>query len=423
MPGPETCDPPRGGPAADADEARPAGDAPASFAALLAGCRSLFPRALMGDAGWERILDRARRLPRSVADTHFGFEFHLAETRPEADLCVVASPGSDLSQHYIREGERARDRGCRGARRSSGGRARKQAQPSQWAQESGRAGPAAALAAGLREQIANPDSWLARCVEGLVLEYDLAGLPPHRPPAPPGVFLAPKKSADPKILPAHRDPAGVLAALAATVGWDGHEHEEMQGAVERVFAALPESGRVFQVGALPARSPKAFRLVLAGVPKAEVLSLLERLEWPGPMAAAADVIASTDDVVAYLFLSMDVNARGPGSRLGLELYRPSRWQEAKRAEWRPLIARLEERGWCLPSKAEGLRRWPGVEWLVGREGMHRIRQGINHVKVVVDRRAPTVAKAYAGMSIRPCVPEGGTPSKGGRHGRRSEGGR
>ncbi len=117
------------------------------------------------------------------------FEFHLAETRPEADLCVVASPGSGLSQHYIREGGRAREAGP---------------------------GPVAALAAGLREQIANPDSWLARCVEGLVLEYDLAGLPPHRPPAPPGVFLAPKKSADPKTLPAHRDPAGVLAALAAT---------------------------------------------------------------------------------------------------------------------------------------------------------------------------------------------------------------
>ena len=408
MPGPDTCDPPREGPAADADEARPAGDASASFAALLAGCRALFPRALMGDAGWERILDRARRLPESVTDAPFGFEFHLAETRPEADLCVVASPGSDLAQHYIREGGCARKDGSAGP------------------------GPAAALAAGLREQIANPDSWLARCVEGLVLEYDLAGLPPHRPPAPPGVFLAPKKSADPKILPAHRDPAGVLAALAATVGWDGHE--EMQGAVKRVFAALPESGRVFQVGALPARSPRAFRLVLAGVPKAEVLSLLERLEWPGPTAAAADVIAATDDVAAYLFLSMDVNARGPGSRLGLELYRPSRWQEADRAEWRPLIARLVERGWCLPSKAEGLRRWPGVEWLVGREGMHRVRQGVNHVKVVVDRRAPTAAKAYAGMSIRPYVPEGrtagphhvpegGTPSKGGRCGRRSEGGR
>ena len=392
MPGPDTCDPPRGGPATDTDEARPAGDAPASFAALLAGCRSLFPRALMGDTGWERILDQARRLPRSVADAHFGFEFHLAETRPEADLCVVASPGSDLSRHYIREGERA-----------------------------GPGSAAAALAAGLREQIADPDSWLARCVAGLVLEYDLAGLPPHRPPAPPGVFLAPKESADPKALPAHRDPAGVLAACAAAVGWDGHE--EMQGAVERVFAALPGSGCVFQVGALPARSPRAFRLVLAGVPKAEVLPLLERLEWPGPTAAAADVIAATDDVAAYLFLSMDVNARGPGSRLGLELYRPSRWQEADRAEWRPLIARLVERGWCLPSKAEGLRRWPGVEWLVGREGMHRVRQGVNHVKVVVDRRAPTAAKAYAGMSIRPYVPEGGAPSNGGRRGRRRDGGR
>ena len=107
------------------------------------------------------------------------------------------------------------------------------------------------------------------------------------------------------------------------------------------------------------------------MPPAEVLPLLERLGWPGPRAAAADVIASTEDVATGLFLSMDVNARGPASRLGLEPYRPSKWQEAKRAEWRPLVARLEERGWCLPSKAEGLRRWPGVEWLDGPGSLPR----------------------------------------------------
>ena len=164
MPGPETCDPPRGSPVADADEARSAGDARDTFASILAGCRPLFPRALMGDAGWERLLDRAGRLPRSVADdASFGFEFHLGEPRPEADLFVVVPSGSDLSRHYIREGGRAPE----------GGRA----EP----------GPAAsALAAGLQEQAGNPESYLARSVSCLMLEYDLAGLAPGRPPPPPG---------------------------------------------------------------------------------------------------------------------------------------------------------------------------------------------------------------------------------------------
>ena len=43
------------------------GDALDTFASILAGCRPLFPPALLDSAGWERLLDRAGRLPRSVA--------------------------------------------------------------------------------------------------------------------------------------------------------------------------------------------------------------------------------------------------------------------------------------------------------------------------------------------------------------------
>ena len=349
-----------------------AGGAHGAFAPILEGCRSLFPPELLDSGGWERLLDRARRLPRSVLDSHFGFEFHLAEPAADADLCVVALPGSDLSRHYIAEGAHA---------------------------EPG--SPAAALAAGLREQTANPDSYLARAVAAVVLEYDLAGPAPRRPPPAPGIFFAPQTAASgPRAgCPEHRDPAGLLAALAATVGWSGHE--EVLGTVERLFAALPERGYVFQAGALPARSPRAFRIVVAGVAKEEVPTLLERVGWSGPTAAATDVIASTGDLVAYVLVSMDVTARGPGPRLGLELYRATRWFEVDRRGWRPFIARIEECGWCLPAKAEGLRRWPGTERLLGNGEIHLVRQGINHVKVVIERGARTVAKAYVGMSVRP----------------------
>ena len=271
------------------------GGAHGAFAPILEGCRSLFPPELLDSGGWERLLDRAKRLPRSVLDSHFGFEFHLAEPTADADLCVVALPGSDLSRDYIAEGAHA---------------------------EPG--SPSAALAAGLREQTANPDSYLARAVAAVVLEYDLAGSAPRRPPPAPGIFFAPQTSAcGPRSgCPEHRDPAGLLAALAATVGWSGHE--EVLGTVERLLAALPERGFVFQAGALPARSPRAFRIVVAGVAKEEVPALLERVEWPGSTAAAADVIASMGDLVAYVLVSMDVSARGPGPRLGLELYRATR---------------------------------------------------------------------------------------------------
>ena len=349
-----------------------------AFASILAGCRSLAPPELLDSGGWKRLLDRAERLPRSVADAAFGFEFHLAEPAADADLCVVVLPGSDLSHHYVAEGARA-EPGSPPAARAA----------------------AAALAAGLREQAGNPESYLARAVAGVMLEYDLAGLAPDRAPPAPGVFLAARPAASgPRAgRPEHRDPAGLLAALATIVGWDGHE--DMLGAVERIYAALPERGYVFQAGALPARSPRAFRVVVAGVGKEEVPVLLERVEWPGPVGEAADVLASMNGLDFRVVVSLDVTARGPGPRLGLELYRATRWLEADRRVWRPLIARIEERGWCLPAKAEGLRRWPGTERLIGGGRIHLVRQGINHVKVVVERGARTVAKAYAGMSVRP----------------------
>ena len=344
----------------------------ASFASILEGCRSLFPPELVGDGGWARLLDRARRLPRSVSDSPFGFEFHLGKPSPEADLCVVAPAGSDLSRHYVAEGARA---------------------------EPG--SPAAALAAGLQAQAEDPDSYLARSVAGLILEYDLAGLAPDRPPPPPGIFLAPRRDAPGSRdgVFEHRDPAGLLAALAAIVGWNGHE--DVLGAAERIFAALPEGGYVLQAGALPARSPRAFRMLVAGIAQEEVPALLEQLEWPGPADAAAGVLASMDDLVAYVIVSLDVDARGPGPRLGLELYRPWKWSAVDRTGWPPFIARLVECGWCLPAKAEGLRRWPGAERLLGGERLHFVRQGINHVKVVLERGARTEAKAYVGMEVRP----------------------
>ena len=364
--------------AAGADDGRPAEDRGGAFASVLRGCRPLFPAALIDSAGWERLLARARSLPRSVTDAPFGFEFHLGEASRDADLFVVAPPGSDLSRHYVREGARA---------------------------EEGSA--AAALGSAFRMQAEDAASYLARSVAGTVLEYDLSGLAPGGTPPAPGVFLAPRASApgSREGFVEHPDPAGLLAALAGMVGRSGWE--EVLPEVERVFAALPETGYVFQGGALPGRSPGAFRILIKGVAGEEVPALLERLEWPGPIDAAADALASVDDLVAYVAVSMDVAAQGLGPRLGLELYRPPKWFAVDRTGWIPFIARLEDKGWCLPSKAAGLRSWPGTERLFDRGELRLVRKGVNHVKVVVERGVPTAVKAYAGMDAHPYGPKRG----------------
>lgn len=347
------------------------GGADGAFAPILEGCRPLLPPELIDAGGWGRLLDRARRLPRSVLDAHFGFEFHLGAPGRDADFFVVLRPGSGLWRHYLREGARA---------------------------EPGSA--AAALASGLRRRDAAPDSYFARSVAAVVLEYDLAGLPPGAAPPPPGVFLAPRRCAPGarRGVAEHRDPDALVAALAAAVGWSAGR--EVRRRVARVFSALPETGSVFQAGALPGRSPKAFRILVKGAAKDAIPDLLERLEWPGPVGAAAAALAVMDDLVSRVAVGMDVTARGPGPRLGLELYRPVKWHSVDRAGWTPFIDRIEERGWCLPAKAGGLRRWPGAERLLDGGRMRLVRQGIDHVKIVVAPGARIAAKAYVGMDAR-----------------------
>ena len=76
------------------------------FAPILEEYRSQ-PLELPDSGGWERPMDRAERLPRSVADVSFGFEFHLVEPAADAGLCVVVPPGLGLPRHYVAEGARA----------------------------------------------------------------------------------------------------------------------------------------------------------------------------------------------------------------------------------------------------------------------------------------------------------------------------
>ena len=347
----------------------PATGAGAAFASILDRCRRLFPPSLLGCAGWERLRERASRLPRAVIDAQFGFEFRLGEPDPATDLAVVVLSDSELAHHYVREGSRAAP-----------------------------GSPAAALGAALQEQAANPDCYFAHSVAGTVLEYDLAEAAGPRS-APPGIFLTPSRDAPGARtgVQEHGDAAGLLAALADAAGWDGHETDLPM--VERILAALPDTGYLFQAGALPGRSPKAFRLLFKGVAPAQVPALLARLEWAGPADEAAAVLDVMDDLMAYIAVSIDATADGVGPRLGLELYRAPKWFAVDRTGWHPFIARLEEQGWCLPEKAAGLRDWPGVERLFTATGMLVVRQGINHVKIVVERNAAPVAKAYVGMDV------------------------
>ena len=98
-------------------------------------------------------------------------------------------------------------------------------------------------------------------------------------------------------------------------------------------------------------------------------------------------------------LSLDVNSLGVSPRLGLELFRPVEWYRTDPSGWRSLIEYLNEKGWCLPAKAQALTEWPRIDTFFGRDGVYRVRQVINHVKLLVHNGNVSV-KGYAALDVR-----------------------
>ena len=346
------------------------GDGPAhgSFGAFLADLRILFPPALLDGSGWERLLALAHRLPFQVIDNRFGFEFDLRDPDAAADFCVVPPPGTPLAEFYVRQGELASPDSA-----------------------------AAALGAFLAEQASDPQALLSESGGGVILEYDLVGMSANQP-RPPGIFIVTSEVQDESGRERlFGDPERLAAALWAVSGRtpDADVLREML----RVYRALLPIAGVSQAGILPGRAQRAIRLIIGTGSGEDAVEVLARLGWPGPPADAAAVCESMAGLARpSVSLSVDVTAEGISPRLGLEFHRPVAWHELDLPGWGRLIDRLEERGWCLPEKAMGLKAWPCVEQVFDANAVYRVQQSINHVKVVVDRGA-VGAKAYAGTVV------------------------
>ena len=340
-----------------------------TFGKFLAELGGLFPSALVLDTGWERLLAVAYRLPIYITDNRFGFEFDLCDPEPAADFCVVPSPGSRLAEFYVRQGELA---------------------PPESA--------AAALGAFLAKQARDPQALLAQGQGGVILEYDPVGISSEQQP-PPGIFIVPQDVPD--KCPMDKlfgDPERLAGALWAVAGRAPDAAILRQ--IRRIYQAMPPIGSVAQAGVLPGRAQRAVRLIIYTESGEAAVEMLARLRWPGSPSDAAAVAESLAELTKPgVSLSVDVTPRGVSPRLGLEFHRPVEWYELDHSGWNRLIDRLEERGWSLPEKARGLKEWSRVEQVFGDGRVYRVRQSINHVKVVVDRGNIT-AKAYAGMIVQ-----------------------
>jgi hypothetical protein len=349
-----------------------------AFGAILTELRALIPRALIDGPGWERLLGRVGELPGAEAAFRCGFEFRLDEAAPAADFFIVLGPGPALTEHYIRQGKAVTP------------------------------GSAAAALARYLVRHRQSDSSETGWTIGTILEYDVAEVRPGQHPAP-GVFLKLRRTRRPDRASHHHCVPRVLTAtLAQAVGWTEDTGE--QDAVERVFRTLPASAEVVHMGALPGRAPRAIRLIIQGIEAADLPALLKRLGWRGSIRTVAAVLTGLRDRLPRFRLSVDVAAQGLSPRLGLEMYLEGEsgrefenWLTTGRSDWRPVVERLTERGWCLPEKAQGLLAWCALDRVYDRKGVFLVYKGINHVKLTIEDNG-VHAKAYAGLRFAPLQP-------------------
>ena len=358
-----------------------------SLGEILAQLRGHISPVLIEGTGWERLLERARDLPATMAAFPFGFELPLHERRPGGDLGVSVVGGTASAAYFEEQG------------RSEG------------------AAPSAAGIARLLDETKSERS-LLRDVVGrkLMLEYDVESAPGDERPAP-GIFLRPAErpivgdGASQRI----RDIGCVLDAIVSAAGWrlDAAEHRQ----VERLYRAQTPDMRIDSFGVFPSRD-RSVRIAVTGLQTSrDVVAFLERVGWSGERSAVASTMSQFENRGTFVNMGVhfDVHADGLGPKLGLSFLAKNRkpndpryWVDSPQ-QWTAFLDGLGEAALGDSEKLSALAGWSaGAQALFCRSGTFVLMRGIHHIKLVLVGDRFEQAKAYVFLLV--CSwPEGGAP--------------
>lgn len=348
-------------------ESLSAEDAASAFGAILEALSGAVSPVLIDAAGWSRLRDTVGGLPVDPG-IGFGFEFRLGDVAPGTDFYIPLPRDTLLARHYIRCSQRQAP------------------------------GSAAAAVGTALSAIDVGAPWS----EILGVEYDIRS---GSPGAPPGLFVRIRSDlaeASTKEFPTAEE---VAAWLAGAVGWRVAEAERQ--ALGRTFDAIAAAGgTVADLGIMPGRADRAFKVISRALHPADAVPLLMQLQWPGPVNEVAAFLSRFDGLFRVLRLAVSVTGGGALPRVGLELFQgdPGLLCQPGVGDWAPFLARLCEQRLCLPEKRDGLLAWPGQDLVFCGRKTLGLSTGLAHVKVSFEERhegAAVEAKAYPAAGYLP----------------------
>lgn len=343
-----------------------------SVGELLEQFRSRIPPALISGPGWEKLLERARELPVSLATTGFGFELPLHEPEPRADLGLGLFEGSLSAAHF--------EEWCR-------------SQPED---------PSRTELVRLLHKMGRQDSALRRVAgKKLLLEYDIDPRHPGAPPDP-GIFLYPDDDALCGGGSNPGDLAVVANALRAACGWEPDLAERRQG--ERLFRVMPPGTHIGGVGAFPSRN-RALRVAIMGFRTTrDLTAFLERTGWAGRSSVIAPFVSKMEELGAFAYMAahLDIQAGGVGPELGVSFYATDTQWSKDIDPWMGLLDGLRGQGLAVRPKLSALEKsCAGADVMFGRKGMLLVARGIHHIKLSLAGDRVERVKAYVFFLVFP----------------------